>query len=137
MKTKQSPQLEFYVNYPGHCETAFRFYEKVLGGKISLMLPHEQIPPNFPKEWKQPIMHAIIEIGAVKLRGADVPGAAPMRSAYLTLCFDKAEQAEQAYQQLSENGEIFMKMEKTFFANRFAMLRDQFGSSWMILNEQP
>jgi PhnB protein len=28
-----------------------------------------------------------------------------------------------------------MKMEKTFFANRFAMLRDKFGTSWMILNE--
>jgi PhnB protein len=28
-----------------------------------------------------------------------------------------------------------MKMEKTFFANRFAMLRDKFGTSWMLLNE--
>jgi PhnB protein len=28
-----------------------------------------------------------------------------------------------------------MKMEKTFFANRFAMLRDRFGTSWMLLHE--
>jgi PhnB protein len=28
-----------------------------------------------------------------------------------------------------------MKMEKTFFANRFAMLRDKFGTSWMLLHE--
>jgi PhnB protein len=26
-----------------------------------------------------------------------------------------------------------MKMEPTFFANRFAMLRDRFGISWMLL----
>jgi len=26
-------------------------------------------------------------------------------------------------------------MEKTFFANRFAMLHDKFGTSWMLLNE--
>jgi PhnB protein len=26
-----------------------------------------------------------------------------------------------------------MKMEKTHFANRFAMLRDRFGASWMLL----
>ncbi|MBK6825848.1 MAG: hypothetical protein IPG86_02735 [Chitinophagaceae bacterium] len=61
--------------------------------------------------------------------------AAPMRSAYLTLRLDSAERAEEVYQQLSVNGEIFMQMEKTFFANRFAMLRDQFGTSWMLLHE--
>jgi len=27
-----------------------------------------------------------------------------------------------------------MKMEETFFAHRFAMLRDRFGTSWMLLN---
>jgi PhnB protein len=26
-------------------------------------------------------------------------------------------------------------MEKTFFANRFAMLRDRFGTSWMLLHQ--
>ena len=29
-----------------------------------------------------------------------------------------------------------MKMEQTFFANRFAMLRDRFGTSWMLLHEE-
>jgi PhnB protein len=28
-----------------------------------------------------------------------------------------------------------MKMEKTPFANRFAMLRDRFGTSWMLLHQ--
>jgi len=41
------------------------------------------------------------------------------------------------YTLLSDGGQIFMKMEKTFFANRFAMLRDKFGTSWMLLNETP
>jgi PhnB protein len=30
-----------------------------------------------------------------------------------------------------------MKMEETFFAVRFAMLRDRFGTSWMLLAERP
>jgi PhnB protein len=29
-----------------------------------------------------------------------------------------------------------MKMEETFFASRFGMLRDRFGTSWMILCER-
>ena len=67
--------------------------------------------------------------------GADIPGAEPMRSAYLTLTLDTAEKAEHIYDLLSSDGEIFMKLEKTPFANRFAMLRDKFGTSWMLLNE--
>lgn len=128
-------KLDIYINYPGHCEEAFRFYEQHLGGKISFMMPHEQPPPHFPREWERPILHAIIEIGGTLVRGADIPGAEPMRSAYLTLRIDTAEKAESIYNLLSGGGEIFMKMEKTFFANRFAMLRDKFGTSWMLMNE--
>lgn len=128
-------KLDIYINYPGHCEEAFRFYEQHLGGKVNMMTVHQQRPPNFPNEWKKPILHAIIEIGGTIVRGADVPNAEPMRSAYLTLRLDTSERAEQVYNLLSKGGEIFMKMEKTFFANRFAMLRDKFGTSWMLLNE--
>ncbi|MEO6135940.1 MAG: VOC family protein [Ginsengibacter sp.] len=135
MNTDQSIKLDIYVNYPGHCEEAFQFYEQHLGGKITLMTAHQQPPANFPKEWTKPILHAIVEIGGTIFRGADIPNAEPMRSVYLTLRFDKPEKAEQIYNLLSSNGEIFMKMEKTFFANRFAMLRDKFGTSWMLLNE--
>jgi PhnB protein len=42
-------------------------------------------------------------------------------------------EAERVYDLLTDGGEIFMKMEETFFASRFAMLRDRFGTSWMIL----
>ncbi len=135
MYNSHSIKLEIYLNYPGHCEEAFRFYEKHLDGKINLMMAHQQVPAHFPKEWKNPILHATIEIGGMLVRGADVPGAEPMRSAYLTLKLDTPEKAEQIYHLLSEGGEIFMQMEKTFFANRFAMLRDQFGTSWMLMNE--
>ena len=100
-----------------------------------MMTPHQQPPPTFPKEWKKPILHAIMEIGGTMVRGADIPDAEPMRSVYLTLRLDTPEKAEHIYNLLSSDGQIFMKMEKTFFANRFAMLGDKFGTSWMLLNE--
>lgn len=135
MNTTPAVQLDIYVNYPGHCEEAFRFYEQHLGGKINTISFHQQPPPNFPKDWKQPVLHATMEIGGTLLRGADIPGAEPMRSVYLTLRLNTPQKAEDIYKLLSQNGEVFMKMEKTFFANRFAMLRDKFGTSWMLLNE--
>lgn len=135
MHSNDSMKLDIYINYPGHCEKAFRFYEQQLGGKIQLMTAHQQPPAHFPKEWPNPILHAIIEIGGTIVRGADIPGAEPMRSAYLTLKLDTPESAEEIYSLLSGGGEIFRKMEKTFFANRFAMLRDKFGTSWLLLND--
>ena len=135
MNTTPPVQLDIYINYPGHCEEAFRFYEQHLGGKINTISYHQQPPPNFPKDWKQPVLHATMEIGGTLLRGADIPGAEPMRSVYLTLRLNTPQKAEDIYKLLSQNGEVFMKMEKTFFANRFAMLRDKFGTSWMLLNE--
>jgi PhnB protein len=135
MNTDHSIKLDIYVNYPGHCEKAFQFYEQHLGGKITMVTTHQQLPPNFPKEWKNPILHARIEIGGITVMGADIPNAEPMRSAYLTIRVNTPEEAEHIYNLLSSEGEIFMKMEKTFFANRFAMLRDKFGTSWMLLNE--
>ena len=70
--------------------------------------------------------------------GADIPPDRfqPMRSAYLSLMLDSIDDAERIYALLTDCGQIFMPMEETFFAHRFAMLRDRFGTSWMLLYEK-
>jgi PhnB protein len=129
-------QLDVYVNYRGNCEQAFRFYEQHLGGRITGIVRHGQQPnPNVPADWKDKIVHARLELGGTVVMGADIPQAEPMRSAYLTLSLDQEEEAERVYALLTNGGQIFMKMAKTPFANRFAMLRDKFGTSWMLLHQ--
>ncbi len=119
MSTDNSMKLDIYINYPGHCEKAFQFYEQHLGGNITLMLPHQQQPPHFPAEWKKPILHAIIEIGGTQIRGADIPGAEPMRSAYLTLRLETAEKAEDIYQLLSRRRRNIYEDGKDVFCQPF------------------
>jgi len=129
-------RLDVYVNYRGSCEEAFRFYEQQLGGRITQIVRHRDMPnPGTPADWKDKVLHARIEIGTIVLMGADIPQAEPMRSAYLTLTVDSVAEAERTYGVLADGGEIFMKLEKTPFANRFAMLRDRFGASWMLLHQ--
>jgi PhnB protein len=134
-------KLYTYLNYGGNCEQAFRFYEKHLGGKISMMMTHGQMPDatNVPADWKNAILHARMTLGETELMGADVPPERfqPMRSAYLSLIVNSIDEAERIYGVLSDGGEIFMPIQETFFAFRFAMLRDQFGTSWMLLHERP
>ena len=77
-----------------------------------------------------------MRIGSTILMGADIPGAEPMRSSYLTLLLDSEQDAERIYAALTDGGEVFMEIRTTPFANRFAMLRDRFGASWMLLQQQ-
>ena len=134
-------KLRTYLNYGGNCAEALRFYEQHLGGKITMMMTHGQNPGPSPvgPEWKDLILHARMQIGDTELLASDVPPDRfqPMRSAYLSLSLDSSEHAERIYTLLSEGGQVFMPMAETFFAFRFAMLRDRFGTSWMILHERP
>src|SRR5580765_7203512 len=134
-------KLYTYLNYGGNCAQAFRFYEDHLGAKIIMMMTHGQQPnpPAVPPDRKDAILHARISVGETELMGADIPPDRfqPMRSAYLSLIVNRVDEAEGIYALLSDGGQIFMPMEETFFAIRFAMLRDKFGTSWMILHERP
>lgn len=134
-------KLLTYLNFGGNCEQAFRFYEQHLGGKITMMMTHGQQPnpSEVSPDWKNAILHARISIGETELLGADIPPDRfqPIRSVYLSLIVSSIDEAERIYALLSDGGQIFMPIEETFFAFRFAMLRDKFGTSWMILHERP
>lgn len=130
-----------YLNYGGNCEEAFRFYEQHLGAKLDAMMRFDDAPGSpIPDEtWKQKILYAHLTIGGTELSGNDVQPERfePMRSAYLSLAVDSNEDAERIYALFAEGGQVFMPIAESFFAHRFAMLRDRFGTSWMIIHQKP
>jgi PhnB protein len=128
-----------YVNYPGTCAEAFRYYEKHLGGKVGMLMTHAQAPgpSRVPPEMQDQVLHARISIGGTELAGADIPQAQPMRSAYLTLRVDSDPDAQRIVAALADGGEVFMPLQETFFATQFAQLRDRFGINWVIMHERP
>ena len=134
-------RLHTYLNYGGNCEDAFKFYEKHLGGKITMLMRHGEQPDgqNVSPAWSHAVLHARMELGETELLGADIPPDRfqPIRSAYLSLTLDSDGEADRVFGLLSEGGQIFMPMQETFFAFRFAMLRDKFGTSWMLLHPKP
>ena len=134
-------KVNTYLNYGGNCADAFRFYEQKLGAKIGMMMTFSQMPDpgQAPPGMENAVLYAQIEIAGTRIMGSDVPPDRfqPMRSAYLCLAVDGDAEAERIYGLLSEGGEVFMAMQETFFATRFAQLRDRFGTSWMIIHERP
>jgi PhnB protein len=130
-------QLNPYLFFDGRCEQAFEFYAKVLGGKIEAMLRHEGSPAesHVGPEWGKKIMHARLVVGDTALMASDAPpdrSDGAMKGFSVTLGVEKPAEAERIFHALAENGTVRMPIEKTFWAERFGMLVDRFGTPWMI-----
>jgi PhnB protein len=134
-------QVNPYLMFNGQCEAAFRFYQKVLGGKIETILTYAGSPmaDQAPSEWRDKVMHARLEVGDNVLMGSDPPPGhyEPMKGFSVTLSIDDPAEAERIFHALSENATVRMPIQKTFWAARFGMLVDQFGTPWMVNCEQP
>ena len=142
VQVRQAMKLYTHLNFGGNCEEAFRFYAKHLGGQITMMMKASELPPQVkapPGGSLEAVIHARMAVAGLELIGNDVPPDhfKPVRSSYLYLAVDSAEAADRIYGALAEGGEVSMPIAETFFASRFAQLRDRFGTLWTILHERP
>ncbi len=125
-----------YLFFNGQCEAAFTFYEQCLGGKIIEKMTYGQSPmaDQASPELIDRIMHINLTIGDIVIMGADAPPEMfeQPQGFYVNLQFDHVAEAEKIYNALAENGTVRMPFQETFWAHRFAMLVDRFGTPWMI-----
>ena len=129
-------KVNSYLSFNGNCEEAFKTYEKILGGKIIALLPHEGTPAeaHVPAEWRKKIMHARLEIGDQALMASDAPPEHFQKPQGFSVSIDVKDpaEAERIFRALGENGKINMPIAETFWALRFGMLVDRFGIPWMV-----
>jgi PhnB protein len=129
-------ELNPYLTFNGQCEAAFKFYEKVFGGKIEAMMTFGSSPmaEQTPPEWRNKIMHARMSVGGKTLMASDAPPDRyeAMKGIMVTLGIDDPGEAERIFRALSERATIQMPIQKTFWAERFGMLVDKFGTPWMV-----
>lgn len=128
--------LNPYLFFNGQCETAFKFYEKCLRGKITALMTYGESPmaEQTSPELRDRIMHTQLKFGDQELMGADAPPEMfeTPQGFYVSLHFTEPSEAEHIYHALSEGGTVRMELQETFWASRFAMFIDQFGTPWMI-----
>ena len=129
-------QVNPYLFFNGKCEAAFRFYEKVLGGKIDFMMTYGESPEaaKMPAEMKKNIIHARMSVGDKTLMGSDAPPDRfdAAKGFTVNIGVEQPAEAERIFKELSKDGTIRMPMAETFWAQRFGMLVDQYGTPWMI-----
>lgn len=124
-----------YLHFKNQCREAFELYADIFNGTINAMLSYEDTPETeAPVEWNNHILHAHLSIGDLELMGSDAPGDyyAKPQGLYIFMSVDELDEAERIYNRLSEGGAIQMPLEETFWAERYAMFIDRYGTPWMI-----
>jgi len=128
--------LGTHLTFPGTCEAAFRFYERVLDGKIGLLQTYGESPGGelVAPEWRGKIIHASITVDGRELAGADLRPEEyeKPRGFFLLLGIAGVPKAERVFQALAENGVVHMPLQKTFWSPAFGVVVDSFGVPWEI-----
>jgi len=129
-------QLIAYVSYGGNCEEAFRYYENHLGGTIQTLMTYDAGPPEYepPEGWKKKIMHARLVVGEAIIMGSDVLPEyfEKPQGVRVSIQIENPVEAERIFHALAVNGKVIMPIEKSFWAQRFGVVDDQFGTPWMV-----
>ena len=134
-------QTSTHLHFNGNCREAFDFYARTLGGKIVFAMTYGESPAaqNSSAESRNKIIHARIDFGGQFLLGADTPGEhyhTPQRFNVMAAVEQPAE-AERIFTTLAEGGQVTMPVQETFWAHRFGMCTDRFGTPWMVNCAKP
>lgn len=134
-------QVNPYLSFNGQCAEAFRFYQRALGGTIEMLMSVGQSPmaDQAPPEHKDRIMHASMRIGDTQIMGGDGPPSSfrPMQGFCVNLAIADPAEAERVFAVLAEGGQVGMPIAETFWAKRFGMVTDRFGTPWMVNCSKP
>ena len=130
-----------YLSFRGDCEEAMQFYARVLGGKLEAMIRFDSTPAggHVPANWRNNVMHSCLSVGDFMVMGSDVPPDRyePMKGLYVSLQIEEIADAERVFKALSEEGNVMLPLQETFWAWRFGMLTDRFGTPWMVNCAKP
>ena len=128
-----------YLHFHGQCAEALAFYASALGGSdLSIMRYSES--PNAPGDWKSldRVMHGQVRIGEGVLMASDFPPGSeghPQAGVSVMQTFGDHESARSAVERLSAGGAVIQEFAPTFFSRGFGMVRDRFGTHWIISTE--
>jgi PhnB protein len=126
-----------YLLFNGNCLEAMTHYAKVLGGDVGAVFRNADVPDP---QSRMPggddlVMHMSLKLGDDLIMASDTPSAmydAP-RGFSITLAPASRAEFERLYESLGKGAKaVAMAPGETFWAERFAMFTDRYGTPWML-----
>ncbi|MDM0045229.1 VOC family protein [Variovorax dokdonensis] len=141
-------QVQPYLMFDGRTDEALAFYKKVLSAEVTMLMRFKENPdagkpgaegcgPGGMDIDPEKVMHCEFKIGSTALLASDgmCTGKPQFQGVSFALSAPDVAKAEQWFGALGEGGQVQMPMAQTFFSERFGMVADKFGVSWMVLVE--
>ena len=133
-----------YINFNGNTEEAFNFYKSIFGGEFPMVMRYKDTPEaeKVQAADRDKIMHIALPIGKNNmLMGTDALESMgqklkPGNNFHLTISTETDGEADKIYNGLSEGGQKYLPMHKTFWGAYFGMLTDKFGINWMVSHDE-
>jgi PhnB protein len=135
LQTKVMTQLAF----KGQCREAFELYERVLGGKITVMNTFggsdAKLPPGSTASAPDQIRFAELKLGGYAILGNDVPvqDYKPAQGFNIALHVKTAGEARRIFNALSDGGSVVTPLSEVAWSSAFGIVTDRFGVPWLIL----
>lgn len=126
-----------YLFFQGNCLEAMTRYAEVLGGEIGGIFRNADAPDA---ECRMPggdelVMNMAIRLGDAMVMASDAPADMYSRPRGFSVSVAPSSLAEfeRVYDALAKDAEVVtMPPGETFWAERFAMFTDRFGTPWML-----
>jgi len=129
-----------YLHFQGNCAEAMRHYADVFGATDVMMMryadaPAGAFPEGMPPEGAERIMHASLSHAGGRLMASDFPPGMdgdPQQAVSISIPVDDVATGRAIFDKLADGGTVLMPFGETFWTEGFGMVKDRFGTHWMI-----
>ncbi|MGN6438606.1 MAG: VOC family protein [Agriterribacter sp.] len=129
-------QINAYLSFNGNCREAMLFYQRCLGGELSIQtIAETPLAAQCPAGMQHQVMHSMLAGIDWVLMGSDMVGKDGFGiGADITLSInnDNATEIKSIFKSLSEGGKVYEDLTEKPWGALFGALTDKFGKRWMF-----
>lgn len=129
-----------YIMFRGNCAEAMGFYAEVFGAEPPQIMRYADAPESETVPRSDRVMHAELALEEARLMASDYPEGMEgdeQKAVSVMHAVPDAEAGRRVFDQLAEGGVEMMPFGPTFWSTGFGMVRDRFGTHWMVAAPPP
>jgi PhnB protein len=124
------------LHFKGNAEEVLRHYRAAFGGDVEIVrFAGTPAAESAPPDWADKVLYGTLRspLGVINIMDAPCERAEePGGNVAIAVLTTSEAQTDAVFSQLSAGGRVTMPLEQTFWAAKFGMCTDKFGTKWMV-----
>lgn len=125
-----------HLNFRGDARTALEFYQSVFGGDLVVTTYADMGNAADPAEADLVVWGQVAAANGFRVMAYDVPASRPWSQGddpfFVSVRGDDVEEMDAAWKRLAEGAFIVQPFGSAPWAERYGMLKDRFGVTWVL-----